>query len=151
MSVTAIPVAPFAAATASASRRRGDRHGGLWRLASAAALAALALILVLLAPAQAPAQSWSGWRQVPGGGATTAGPATAVFEDSNHVFVRGTDDRIYLNRYDGATWTGWSEVPGGGRTPSPPHAAVYRDRLHLFTRGTDNRMYLNRLSDASWT
>src|SRR3712207_1370899 len=130
MSATAIPVARFDRAPDPASRHRSHEHGSLGRLASAA-LPALALMLLLLAPTQARAQSWSGWSQLPGGGATTAGPATTVFEDRNYVFVRGTDGGIYQNRYDGANWSGWSEVPGGGRTPSAPYAAEYRDRLHV--------------------
>jgi hypothetical protein len=41
---------------------------------------------------------WTGWAEVPGNGATSAGPAAVVHNGSLHLFVRGTDDRIYLNR-----------------------------------------------------
>ena len=63
-------------------------------------LAVVALMLVFGA-AQASA-AWTGWGEVPGGGLTPDAPATTNYEDINYVFVRGTDNRIYQNRYDGA-------------------------------------------------
>ena len=106
-------------------------------------LAVVALMLVFGA-AQASA-AWTGWGEVPGGGLTPDAPATTNYEDTNYVFVRGTDNRIYQNRYNGANWTGWSEVPGGGLTPSAPYAVKYRGGLYLFVRGLDNRVWLEPL------
>ena len=63
---------------------------------------------------------------------------------SSIAFVRGTDNRIYLNRLRGFLWSGWSEVPGGGLTPSGPAATSYRSHIYLFVRGTDNAIYVNR-------
>ena len=38
-----------------------------------------------------------------------------TYQGQLYVFVRGTDNKIYLNRLTGSSaWTGWSEVPGGG-------------------------------------
>lgn len=63
------------------------------------------------------------------------------------LFVRGTDNKIYINVFDGSSWTGWSEVPGGGATPDAPGVVKYKKKaLRLFVRGTDNRIYVNRLS-----
>ena len=90
------------------------------------------------------APTWSGWSEVPGSGLTTDAPAAVNYHHKHFLFVRGTDDHIYVNRYDG-TWTGWSEVPGNGLTLSAPAAAVYRDTLRLYVRGTDSRIYLNKL------
>jgi hypothetical protein len=36
--------------------------------------------------------------------------------------VRGIDDGVYHNHYDGAAWTGWTAV--GGATASRPALAV---------------------------
>ena len=52
-----------------------------------------------------------------------------VLDDpQGYIAGAGTDNRIYLNRYNGTAWTGWSEVPGGGATPSAPSATVYAAR-----------------------
>jgi TPP-dependent pyruvate/acetoin dehydrogenase alpha subunit len=88
--------------------------------------------------------TWSGWSEVFGGGLTSDAPAAVNYHHKHFLFVRGTDDHIYVNRFDGS-WTGWSEVPGGGLTLSAPEAAVYRDTLRLYVQGTDSRIYVNRL------
>ena len=40
---------------------------------------------------------WNGWNEVPGNGFTVSGPATTSYNGNDYVFVRGTNDRIYLN------------------------------------------------------
>jgi hypothetical protein len=82
---------------------------------------------------------------------TTTGVGTAVFNNALHLFVRGTDNRIYVNLLSGTSWTGWREVPGGGRTPAGPTAAVFQSSLYLVVRGTDNRIYDNLLTLAGWS
>ena len=44
---------------------------------------------------------------MPGGGATPSGPAAVSYLGSEYVFVRGVDNAVYVNRFDGANWTGW--------------------------------------------
>jgi hypothetical protein len=121
-------------------------------MAISAALAGVILSLTGVTPSasarQVPthhnqAATWTGWSEVPGSGQTTDAPEAVNYHRKHFLFVRGTDDRIYVNRYDG-TWTGWSEVPGGGLTPSAPAAAVYRDTLRLYVRGNDNHIYVNK-------
>src|SRR4051794_34530156 len=70
---------------------------------------------------------WSGWAQVPGGGATIGAPAAFKLDGGGgvlYVVVRGTDSRIYYNRLvtsDALTaWSGWRAIPGGGQTTSGP-------------------------------
>lgn len=78
---------------------------------------ALAILLLLfgsafaMAPAQTRASStapsrvipsqaqagWSGWGEVPGNGFTPSGPATTHYNGRDYVFVRGTNNRIYVN------------------------------------------------------
>jgi hypothetical protein len=93
------------------------------------------------------AGSWTGWREVPGGGLTSSGPGSAAFNGQLWYFVRGTDNRVYQNRLAagaGSTWTGWSEVPGGGLTPSGPEAAATSTALFLVVQGTDSGIYVNQ-------
>ncbi|HKS99884.1 MAG TPA: M4 family metallopeptidase [Rugosimonospora sp.] len=93
---------------------------------------------------------WSGWAQVPGGGATPSGPAATVFGTTMHVVVRGTDNAIYDNTLNGS-WSGWGQLPGGGATPSSAAAAVFGGVLNVFVRGTDNAIYQNVFNGVSWT
>ncbi len=67
-------------------------------------------------PSQQVQVEWSGWSEVPGNGLTVSGPATTNYYGKNYVFVRGTNNHIYVNTLNGATWSGWSEVPGHGLT-----------------------------------
>jgi photosystem II stability/assembly factor-like uncharacterized protein len=62
--------------------------------------------------------------------------------------VRGADNGIYHNRYDGATWLGWTQLPGA--TLDSPALAMTGGMLDLVVRGTDNSIYHNRFDGASW-
>jgi Zn-dependent metalloprotease len=94
---------------------------------------------------------WTGWNPVPGGGVTSSAPAAAVVNSALHVFVRGTDNAIYQNVFNGSTWTGWSPVPGGGATLAGPTATVLGGVLHLFVRGTDSGIYDNTFNGLAWS
>jgi hypothetical protein len=98
------------------------------------------------APATPLAQQWSNWAEIPGGGATPDAPAAATYNGFEYAFVRGTDNKIYVNLHNGVSWRGWQEVPGAGATPSAPAATVFNNTLYLFVRGTDNKIYVNRLT-----
>ena len=97
------------------------------------------------------AVTFSGWAPLPGGGATLAGPAVAIFNGGPWAFVRGPNNRIYQNLLTASGWSGWGEVPGGGLTPSGPGATVFNNTLYLFVRGTDNRIYQNLLTASGWS
>jgi hypothetical protein len=99
---------------------------------------------------------WYGWGEVPGSGLTLSAPAatTLAFNQGNtlYLFVRGTDNKIYVNTFDNATkWSGWSEVPGRGFTPDTPGAIAFATsefgigQVNLFVRGTNDRIYENIL------
>jgi hypothetical protein len=94
---------------------------------------------------------WSGWSEVPGNGFTLSGPATTFYNGNFYVFVRGTNDHLYVNFLNGTTWSGWSEVPGHGLTPSAPGAVTFGNTLYLFVRGTDNKIYANTLNGTTWS
>src|SRR5262249_52779896 len=94
--------------------------------------------------------SWTGWSEVPGGGVTFSAPV-AVFNGSVNLFVRGTDDRIYLNAFSGVSWTGWSEVPGGGLTSSAPGGTATANRgMVLVVLGPDAHLFSNFLFQGFW-
>jgi hypothetical protein len=100
---------------------------------------------------------WSSWGEVPGNGFTLSGPAT-TYNGNEYVFVRGTNNRIYMNASNGTTWSGWSEVPGHGLTPSAPAATtlylngVPSNTLYLFVRGTNNKLYVNTFANGiTWS
>ncbi len=86
------------------------------------------------------------WVLIPGGGFTPSAPAATSYQDNLALFVRGTDDQLYVNwLLPTDQWTGWSLVPGSGFTPSAPAATSYQDNLALFVRGTDDQLYVNWL------
>jgi len=84
------------------------------------------------------------WVLVPGGGSTPSTPAATTFQGNLALFVRGVDDRIYVNwLLPNFQWAGWSAVPGGGSTPSAPAATAFGGEIALFVQGVDNRIYVN--------
>ena len=68
--------------------------------------------------------TWSGWSEVPGAGLTLSASAAVSFDDALRLYVRGTDDRIYVNKLSNGTWSGWSEVPGAGATGDAPRRST---------------------------
>jgi glucose/arabinose dehydrogenase len=83
------------------------------------------------------------WALVPGDGLTPSAPAVTVVDGNLGLFVRGIDDRLYVNwLLPDNHWTGWALVPGDRLTPSAPAVTVVDDDLGLFVRGTDNGLYV---------
>lgn len=87
--------------------------------------------------------SWEGWREVPGQGLTLTAPAVANFGGDIFLTVKGTDDALHVNRWDGS-WEGWKAVPGGGLTPSAPALASFSGNLYLMVRGTNDGIHFNK-------
>jgi len=54
---------------------------------------------------------WTAWGQLPGGGATLDAPTAILSGGSLDLFVRGTDNNVYVNRFDGTRYTGWARLP----------------------------------------
>lgn len=79
-----------------------------------------------------------GWKEVPGGGLTPSAPAMC----GSLVLVRGTNDLLYSNGFDGgSTWEGWKEVPGGGRTVDAPALAHAPGYFTAVIRGIDDGVH----------
>ncbi|GEM_PF-5415346 len=84
------------------------------------------------------------------GGKTVHTPAAVLEGTTLHIFVRGTDGRLYQNSRVGANFGGWSAVPGGGQTPSQPDAVMAGGALHLYVEGNDTRLYRNSIKGGTW-
>jgi hypothetical protein len=66
------------------------------------------------------------------------------------LVVRGTDNGLYHNTFNGTGWTGYTFL-GGSTASRPALAAGPNGTLELVVRGTDNRIYHNRFNGAGWT
>lgn len=85
-------------------------------------------------------RTYDAWKRVPGGGKTLSGPAVS----GSMAVVRGTNDLLYYNGYDGQShWDGWREMPGGGATQDSPGLAYSSGYLTLVTRGSNNGIHYN--------
>ena len=95
---------------------RPSTRSGRRRSAAITALAMLTLLGTLLAglPAQAASAAqislkqaaWDGWAPLAGYARTVDAPATVNYRGKHYVFIRGTDNRLYHNVFDGYTWYG---------------------------------------------
>lgn len=103
-----------------------------------------------------PNNAFSGW--APLFGTTPGAPTLAPMHTSNGVvlLVKGNNNLVYLNKWNGLVWTGWEVVPDGS-TPSSPAAAVLGDEVHIVVVGDDGstlyKASLNLVTSAfsGWT
>jgi hypothetical protein len=86
-------------------------------------------------------RAWSGWGEIPGGGATPSGPDMTVYGTHLQVVVRGTDDGLWLNGFDGVSWTGWGPLTSLALTPDDPSVDVFDNTLWVYTRDVENRIF----------
>jgi hypothetical protein len=64
--------------------------------------------------------------------------------------IRGTDNGIYHNRFDGVAWSGYTGLPGA-TADIPALASSGGGVLDLVVRGTDNGIYHNHYDGATWS
>ena len=79
---------------------------------------------------------FSGWELI--GGATESKPTLAWSESRLELYlvVRGLDNVVYYNVWNGVDWEGWTSLSSGATCDSPG-ATVIDDRLHIVVRGMD--------------
>jgi spore germination protein YaaH len=87
------------------------------------------------------------------GGMLTSGPGASTWSATRaDVFVRGADNALFQNTWNGTAWSGWTNL-GGAVTSDPGAVSWSTNRIDLFARGTDNTLY-HRFSDgvhwSSW-
>ncbi len=89
------------------------------------------------------------WR--PLGGLTPAAPAavapSGAYED---LFVRGNDNALWRNHWDGIGWVGWTSL-GGITYAAPGAAALSSSQVEAFVRGNDNQLYRRVWNGSAWT
>ena len=90
---------------------------------------------------------WSGWRSL--GGRSYTAPAATVSPQGGDpwVFVRGTNDRLYVNPTRSAS--GWSSL--GGVLIDAPTAGGATGRVDVVVRGTDNALWLRMYRNGAWS
>lgn len=99
---------------------------------------------------------FSGWKLL--NGSSPSAPTLTAMHTSNglYLMVRGQDNLIYINKWNGNAWQGWTSLPTGS-TSNSPAIAVYENKLHLVVVGMDgtslwyNSMNVNTNSWSTWT
>jgi peptidoglycan/xylan/chitin deacetylase (PgdA/CDA1 family) len=93
------------------------------------------------------AGAWSGWRSL--GGRTYTAPAATGNPQGGEawVFVRGTNDVLYLNM--SAVATGWRSL--GGVLIDAPAAASVPGRADVVVRGTDKALWSRLYRNGAWS
>jgi hypothetical protein len=94
--------------------------------------------------------AWSGWSEVPGGGATDRALGSVEFNNRLYLFAKGLGPAIFVNSMGEDTgWSGWSEVPGGGATDQALSPVVFNRQLYLFAKGLGNGIFVNSLGEGT--
>lgn len=90
--------------------------------------------------------SWSPWRSF--GGATVSAPAAAPNPAGgpSWVFVRGTNNALYVNTSGGTSWQSL-----GGALIDAPGATGIPTRVDVVVRGTDSGAWANVFRDGAWS
>jgi outer membrane protein assembly factor BamB len=85
------------------------------------------------------------------GGSVTSGPdAAAGAATSVDAFVRGTDNGLWQNHWNGTTWTGLTSL-GGIITADPGVISNGVIRTDVFVRGSDNQLYSKHWNGTTWS
>ena len=95
--------------------------------------------------------SFSGWSAM--AGSTPSAPVLTTLHTTNELIlaVRGDDNIVYINRYNGIIWQGWTAIPSGS-TPTAPAIAVYENTLHIVVTGMDgSTLWYNSLNTSTST
>jgi len=97
--------------------------------------------------------SWLGWTRV--SGSSPSRPALAAVSATEvYMAVRGSDNRVYINQWNGVAWAGWSVIPTGS-TLNGPSIAIANGQLYVAVQGGGNGIYwCSRslpLSSGAWS
>ncbi|HVY26895.1 MAG TPA: hypothetical protein VHB79_10095 [Polyangiaceae bacterium] len=92
---------------------------------------------------------WTGFTYL--GGDTQGSPA-AVSTAVNRLDVaaRGSDNRLYHQRWNGTAWTGFADM-GGDIRDSPSMAATGADQVAIVAHGGNGRVWIRSRVGTSWT
>ena len=93
--------------------------------------------------------TWSSWQWL--GGRTYSAPTVAPSPpgDGTWVFVRGTNNGLYVNQNAAAGGTAWEDL--GGVLIDAPAAAGAAGRVDVVVRGTDNALWSRLFRNGVWS
>jgi len=90
----------------------------------------------------------------PLGGILTGGPtaSTSVTTGATRtdVFIRGQDNQLWHQVFDGTTWSGWEPL-GGIITAEPSAISWGPNRIDVMARGQDNALWHKWFDGTSWS
>jgi hypothetical protein len=91
--------------------------------------------------------------ELPGSyGKATSAPAVVAHSDGSlDVVVRGYDQALWHQHYDGTTWKNWNNTAGGLLLSSPAITSRALGELDVFAVGTDNHVYHTHWLSPTWT
>jgi hypothetical protein len=94
--------------------------------------------------------NWSGWKEVYGSGTTDQALAATSDGIELYLYMKGMNDRVYINTCFQEQWSGWKEVYGSGTTDRAL-AALARGSApqYLFMKGMNDRVYVNILNQLA--
>ena len=94
-----------------------------------------------------PSGQWSKALHIPKGSSPVQ-PAAALDSAGNlYVFIRKSDDMLYMNKQTPkGSWGTWTKVPGGVKSSSAPTAVAANGKILLYVRGFDDRIWENAFS-----
>jgi spore germination protein YaaH len=85
------------------------------------------------------------------GGIATSAPDTSSWGATrNDVFVRGSDNALWQDTFNGTAWGPWASL-GGIVTADPGAVSWGANRIDLFARGTDNGLWHEWWDGTRWS
>ena len=97
---------------------------------------------------------WHPWGRHDDGGVLASEPALgSMGPDHEHVFVRGTDGKVYQKYWTAAGGRrGWFNIgdPGGGFNGAPATISRNKDVCNVYVRGNDNALWQRGYYDGQW-
>lgn len=85
------------------------------------------------------------------GGGTLDTPAICWWNtNSMSAFLRGINNQMHINTWNGNSWSGWSSL-GGNCTSGPAACSWGPGRIDTFVRGSDNAMWWSYYNNGVWT
>jgi FtsP/CotA-like multicopper oxidase with cupredoxin domain len=92
--------------------------------------------------------SFSGWTTI--AGSTPSAPTLVAEQATNalQLIVRGDNNIIYIDRWNGMNWQGWSLVQSGSTSTSPTMTILNNDQ-YFEVVGTNNVVYTSTLNTVN--
>ncbi|KAG0561488.1 hypothetical protein KC19_9G068200 [Ceratodon purpureus] len=81
---------------------------------------------------------------------TSDGPALASYRGCLISVIRGLDNYVYWDVFNGLGWRGYEEMKNGAFTSGSPALAVYKNELYCCIRGMDGYLHWGRYFGTDW-